>query len=169
MNMPSTKEVRYAIDEDEKYAIVTNFYGNECDVMCNDGIARRCVIRAKFKGRCKTDNYIKIGTWILVGVRSWEVRRLDMQKCDLLEVYSDIAKEALKQNVTCDFTALIKANEETTGVVEDEDVVFKDDKTHDYLNEVNIQDANDNMNDEQNNCLDSTLNQDVYEFDLDEI
>ena len=57
MSAQSTKGVRYTVDEDEKYAIVTQFYGNECDVMCADGVLRRCVIRAKFKGRCKSDNY----------------------------------------------------------------------------------------------------------------
>ena len=136
MNSQSTKAVRYAIDEDERYAIVTQFYGNECDVMCADGTLRRCVIRAKFKGGCKSDNYIKPGVWVLIGVRSWEVRRDAQEKCDLLAVYSDIDKETLKQNVTCDFRALIKANEETTGVMEDEDVVFKNDKAQEYSAEI---------------------------------
>ena len=46
INAQSSKAIRYAVDEDEKYAIVTQFYGNECDVMCADGISRRCVLRA---------------------------------------------------------------------------------------------------------------------------
>ena len=158
----STKAVRYVVDEDERYAIVTQFYGNECDVMCADGTQRRCVIRAKFKGRCKADNYIKPGVWVMVGVRSWEVRRDVQEKCDLLAVYSDIDKETLKQNVTCDFRALIKANEVTTGVVEDDDVVFKDDKTQEYSMKITGENAiaGENAGEKAG---------ENYEFDVDEI
>lgn len=175
MNAQSTKAVRYAVDEDERYAIVTQFYGNECDVMCADGVQRRCVIRAKFKGRCKSDNYIKPGVWILIGVRSWEVRRTDLEKCDLLAVYSDIDKETLKQNVQCDFRALIKANEETTGVVEDENVVFKDDKTQEYSANIADEIENTASGDDGQEDVDmstSTNHTEActnYEFDVDEI
>ena len=180
MNSQSTKAVRYVIDEDERYAIVTQFYGNECDVMCADGTLRRCVIRAKFKGRCKSDNYIKPGVWVLIGVRSWEVRRNGQEKCDLLAVYSDIDKETLKQNVTCDFRALIKANEETTGVMEDEDVVFKNDKAQEYTMEIadadsvelnnSISGANVELNNSTSNEeKDTTVSDNSYEFDIDDI
>jgi hypothetical protein len=172
MSSQSTKAVRYAVDEDERYAIVTQFYGNECDVMCTDGVIRRCVIRAKFKGRCKSDNYIKLGAWVLVGVRSWEVRRDGNQKCDLLAVYSDFDKDSLKQNVSCDFRALIKANEETTGVVEDEDVVFKDDKSKEYTmdaanGEKQSIDAGENYVVAEKSI--SRDDGDDYDFDVDEI
>lgn len=175
MNAQSTKAVRYAVDEDERYAIVTQFYGNECDVMCEDGVQRRCVIRAKFKGRCKSDNFIKPGVWILIGVRSWEVRRSDLEKCDLLAVYSDIDKDTLKQNVNCDFRALIKANEETTGVVEDEDIVFKDDKTQEYSANIadeieNTASGDDGQEDvDMSTSTNHTAPSTNYEFDVDEI
>lgn len=171
MNAQSTKALRYAVDEDERYAIVTQFYGNECDVMCADGVQRRCVIRAKFKGRCKSDNYIKPGVWILIGVRSWEVRRDVQEKCDLLAVYSDIDKDTLKQNVNCDFRALIKANEDTTGVVEDENLIFKDNKTQEYsanmTDELAVTDAGTETEDGvKTGDAASSVN---YEFDVDEI
>jgi hypothetical protein len=52
------------------------------------------VIRKKFKGRGRRDNTLNMGTWCLVGKRSFETSvegKLD--KTDLLEVYSDIEKK----------------------------------------------------------------------------
>ena len=98
-----------------------------------------------------------------------------MEKCDLLAVYSDIDKDTLKQNVNCDFRALIKANEETTGVIEDENVVFKDDKTLEYSSELfpnNVTEEHENNDAETHHDTtnSSSLNNETqYEFDLDEI
>ena len=93
------------------------------------------------------------------------------EKCDLLAVYSDIDKDTLKQNVNCDFRALIKANEETTGVVEDENVVFKDNKTQEYsanmTDELAVTDAGTETEDGvKTGDAASSVN---YEFDVDEI
>ena len=105
------KHVRKVTEEGEMYAIITKIFGGtQCQVMCNDGISRSCIIRGKFKARGKRDNIISLGTWILVGIREWEVRSSGVQKCDLLEVYSQTEKEQLLQNETCPFTSLLNAN-----------------------------------------------------------
>lgn len=105
-----TQHVRKATEEDEIYAVVTKIFGgSNCQVMCNDGISRSCVIRNKFKTFGKRDNIISIGVWILVGIRTWEVRPNGVQKCDLLEVYSQTEKDKLQQVESCSFKVLNKA------------------------------------------------------------
>ena len=74
----------------ETYANVTKLYGgNNCEVLCNDGVTRLCVIRKKFRGRNKRGNIIEVNTKVLVGLRDWEIiAEGKKQKCDLLEVYT---------------------------------------------------------------------------------
>ena len=47
---------------------------------------------------------INNGSWILVGLREWELDKKSdgkkMQNCDLLEVYDSSEKEKLKNSVT---------------------------------------------------------------------
>ena len=88
---------RFSEDNDELYACCSKHFGNGmCEVKCIDGKTRLCIIRKKFKGRRKRDNNVVIGTWILVGIRSYEVLQNGKQeKCDLLEVYNDNNKEQL--------------------------------------------------------------------------
>ena len=101
------QNIRKAKEEGEIYAAVTKIFGGpNCLVMCNDGISRSCIIRNKFKTRGKRDNNIMVGSWILVGIRDWEVRSDGTQKCDLLEVYSHSEKDKLKQIEVCDFKHL---------------------------------------------------------------
>jgi translation initiation factor IF-1 len=94
--------VRTSKDDNELYAIATKMLGNNMfQCHCIDNIVRICCIRGKFSGRNKRDNTIVPGTWILIGLREWEntsssnVKKL--QQCDLLEIYSGISKERLKE------------------------------------------------------------------------
>jgi initiation factor 1A len=106
------KNVRKAVEEGEIYAVVTKINGgNNCQVMCVDGITRCCFIRNKFKTFGKHENTISVGVWILAGIRLWESRSAGVQKCDLLEVYSQTEKDNLKQNETCNFNYLMNAIE----------------------------------------------------------
>lgn len=93
--------LREVDDEDEMYAAVVKIFGNGmCEVMCNDSKKRLCIIRNKFRGRGKRDNVVASGTWVMVGIRSWESGTGGgdkLQKCDLLEVYSDVEKQKLKK------------------------------------------------------------------------
>jgi hypothetical protein len=108
----SAQNVRKALEEGEIYAIVTKIYGgSNCQVMCNDGVTRSCVIRNKFKTFGRRDNTISLGCWILAGIRVWEVRA-GGPKCDLLEVYSQNEKDKLQQIETCSFKFLIHAVDE---------------------------------------------------------
>ena len=92
----------------EKYAYVKKLLGNTCDVMCDDGNERRCIIRGKFSGRGKRDNLIEPGKWLLVGMRDWDEekekpiisldKKENIQYCDLLEVYNSIEQDKLKRS-----------------------------------------------------------------------
>ena len=67
------RRVRYSECDEEKYACVTKYHGGgQVDVMCIDGQTRLGIIR-KNCGRSKRDNFIGIGTYVLVGLRDWEV------------------------------------------------------------------------------------------------
>jgi len=99
----SQTKTRLSQDNLEYYAQVVALLGNGmCHVMCKDGKKRLCIIRGKFRGRGKRDNIIGTGSWVLVGGREYESvenrsgEGKDLEKCDLLEIYSDLDKERLK-------------------------------------------------------------------------
>ena len=98
LNEPERK-IRYKSEKekDEQYACVVKMCGGDiCQVICEDGIKRICVIRRKFRGRGKRDNELSPDVIVLVGIRSWEVRTDGkLQKSDLLHVYSLLEKERL--------------------------------------------------------------------------
>ena len=85
--------------EGELIAHVTKLYGyGHLNVLCNDGVERLCVIRKKFKGRNKRDNQITLHSYILVGIRSYEVVMSGKKpKCDLLYVYTRDQQKQLNQ------------------------------------------------------------------------
>jgi len=86
----SKPKLRLARDVDEMYARVEKIYGGGmADIKCNDNKVRLLHIRKKFRGRNRRDNTIAIGTMVLAGIRSWEVRAEGKkEKADLLYVYS---------------------------------------------------------------------------------
>jgi len=98
-------DLRLSKSSDEKYAIVNRLLGNTCDVICDDGVNRRCMIRGKFTGRNKRDNMLDNGTYILIGLREWvdeggHSRQSDnknIKYCDLLEVYNSIERDILRR------------------------------------------------------------------------
>jgi initiation factor 1A len=103
----------------EMYANVTKMYGQgNCEVMCNDGVQRICVIRKKFKGRNKSRNMISVDTKVLVGIRDWEVlREGKRQKCDLLEVYHRDQYDDIKYDPKSNWNVLVSKEErEDTGM-----------------------------------------------------
>ena len=105
-----SRKIRFIEEEGEEYAIVSKMIGNgQCNVMCGDGKSRLCFIRNKFSGRNKHSNLVNHGTWVMIGIRDWETNKIDkLEKCDLLELYSDDEKNRLKQETNYDFTSLIK-------------------------------------------------------------
>lgn len=91
------RAVRYVEEEGEEYAIVTQvFGGSRCEVKLPSGEKRTCIIRNKFRGRGRRDNFIKVGGWVLVGEREWErARQGKLNTVDLLYVYSPNEKDTL--------------------------------------------------------------------------
>lgn len=102
------KNVRSVKEEGEMYAAVSKICGsNNCLVVCSDGVSRLCMIRRKFSKGQKGDNKISVGSWILVGIRDWEVLEAGKaQKCDLLEIFTHEEQEVLKKNSNLDLRAL---------------------------------------------------------------
>jgi len=101
----SKNELRLSKSSDEKYAIVSRLLGNTCDVICDDGVNRRCIIRGKFTGRNKRDNMLDSGTYILIGLREWvdegvhskQAGDKNVKYCDLLEVYNSMERDILRR------------------------------------------------------------------------
>lgn len=129
--------LRIAEEEGEIYAIVVKMCGNgmfEC--YCIDGITRLGQIRGKFTGKGKRDNIVNVGTWVLIGVREWDIKKEEetnfksssslattkkekLPKCDLLEVYSDNDKEKLQDEVDENWKLLIKRDPSRIGENDD--------------------------------------------------
>jgi initiation factor 1A len=131
--------LRTSQSEFELYAQVTKNLGNGmCHVQCiDDGRSRLCHIRGKFRGRGKGDNIVRVGSWLLVGLREWEhsCNPKKLENCDLLEVYSELEKDKLKNTVKIDWALFISndnknSNNENSGP---DSFVFTDEKTDEYL------------------------------------
>ena len=133
--------LRVSQDEGEIYAIVTKMCGNgmfEC--YCIDEVMRLGQIRGKFTGKGKRDNIVNNGTWVLIGVREWDIKKEEesmgrktclskdekLPKCDLLEVYNDKEKEQLQEEIAEKWSILIKRdpsrieeqNDDDNGIVD---------------------------------------------------
>jgi len=135
-----TKKLRESSDLLEIYCQVEKVLGNGMyNVICLDGKNRLCHSAGKFRGRNKKDNFVSLGTWLLVGLREYEAggSNKKLQNCDLLEVYTDSEKERLKTTVNQDWSMFIKndnKNSFTTNevVVSSENVMFGDSNTMEY-------------------------------------
>jgi len=140
-------ELRLSKSSDEKYAIVKKLLGNTCDVICDDGVNRRCIIRGKFTGRNKRDNMLDNGTYILVGMREWvdeagRSRQADdnnVKYCDLLEVYNSMERDILRRTHNI-FSSL---KDESGNKYDDRDtnVMFVDENTLKYQNVIKKMDG----------------------------
>ena len=128
INKPVHRGVRTVQEEGECYAVVKKLYGGaNCEVLCDDGVTRLCVIRNKFRGRGRRDNMITGGKWIMVGIRDWEARAAGKpQKCDLLEVYSDNDKKRLISDHKGNWSLLSSLDEDKTPDMQIGDIVFDD-------------------------------------------
>jgi initiation factor 1A len=113
-------KVRVSECDEEVYGIINKMLGNgQCHVKCNDDVMRLCIIRGSFRGKNKSSNIIKVGTWVLVGVRDWESVADDkLPKCDLLESYSESDKTKLLQTTT-NFMIMKKEENEITNITDE--------------------------------------------------
>jgi translation initiation factor IF-1 len=141
------RKLRLSEDEAEVYAQVRKIYGGAaCQVVTLDGIELLCHIRGKFRGRGKRDNFISIGTWLLVGLREWENKPAHdskkLSQCDVIEVYNDSDKERIKSTITSINWSLFVSNDnKTIGTIDynDGDISFTDEKTQEYLDLIESQ------------------------------
>jgi hypothetical protein len=104
------RNLRVSLEEAEIYGIVTKMFGNKFNAMCVDGKERGVMIRGKFSGKGKRDNFIAVGAWVLIGSRaewSTEVDKNGLEVCDLLEVYTSQNRDELKRTVPVDWSHLI--------------------------------------------------------------
>ena len=143
MTAPQNKNVREKDPKEpcEMYATMVKLYGGPiCEVICEDGISRLCVIRSKFRGRGKHDNFMAIGVLVLIGLRDYEVRRPDKKEtCDLLCVYREDEKTKLVSSSIGNWgaisaTAAVKTEEELSSIM------FEDENTADATLMKTIQD-----------------------------
>jgi initiation factor 1A len=95
-------KLRMSECEEEHYAIVKKIFGGtRCEVFCDDSVSRQAIIRGKFTGKNKRRNIIGAGTIILVGLRDWATKKENkIEECDVLEVYSALEIDQLKQRPT---------------------------------------------------------------------
>lgn len=124
-----SKEMVISRDDDEMYSVIVKNYGNgRSEILCNDGVKRMMNIPKRFRGRNKWDNLVVPGTFVLVGIRSWEVRASSkMQKCDLLYVYDEEDVNRLrKSNVPINWKTLQSTNN-SYGDIEDLGFEFTED------------------------------------------
>jgi translation initiation factor IF-1 len=144
-------ELRLSKSSDEKYAIVKKLLGNTCDVICDDGVNRRCIIRGKFTGRNKRDNMLDNGTFILVGMREWvdegSCSRINEDKnvkyCDLLEVYNSMERDILRR--THGIFASLKDESGNKYDDIDNNVTFVDENTLKYQGMIKKMEGNKNV------------------------
>lgn len=167
-NSKESKKLRVSEDEYEIYAQVTKMLGNGmCHVITIKGKTLLCIIRGKFRGRGKRDNSIKTGSWVLIGLREWEEVKESasslLNKCDLLEVYSDIDKEKLKSSVKEDWKLFISndCNNSFTDSKQEDLFSFVSENQEEYSNLMS------EVNENSKNTI--KLDMDEGEIDIDEI
>ena len=113
LNNSNSQEVRRVSDPCEMYAAITKIYSSRrCDVMGSDGNKYQCTVRGKFlKNKRGGNNALAPGVWVIIGFYDWEVRGDGSKTCDLLEIYSPIEKDKLKQLEAHNLAAIMNIGE----------------------------------------------------------
>jgi translation initiation factor IF-1 len=134
--------LRVVQEEGEIYAQAVKVMGGSiASAIDIDGNPLRAHIRGKFRGRGKRDNFIEPGTWLLVGLHTWETDKStkpdEMRNCDILEVYNETDKNRLKNAVTTINWSIFITNDLKTltsgdGDVDESGIVFADEATQEY-------------------------------------
>ena len=162
--------LRTSEDELEVYAHITKVHGgSSCEVTTLDETRLLCHIRGKFRGRGKRDNFIGNGTWLLVGLRSWEKEPSPgkLLNCDVIEVYNESDKIRLKNNITnVNWSSFVNYDMKTSGALDNEgaDIEFADEKTQEYEELIESQ-----IDSSQKGVNHIITTDDVEEVDVDDI
>lgn len=171
----SSSKLRISEDEYEIYAQVVKNLGNGmCIVKTLTNEEMLCIIRGKFRGRQKKDNFIKNGSWVLVGIREWESQKTNaLNKCDLLETYSNFDKDKLKNNVNVNWQPFINYdNSNSNSDLKDDDlIIFEDEQQEDYKKLIEQQILEENETGKKNtiNLLSINDENDENEINIDDI
>ncbi len=144
----AAQALRVAREEGEIYAQVVRMVGGAiCHAVSQSGEELCCHIRGKFGGRSKRDNFIGIGTWLLVGLREWEQsgktataaavtsggKKL-LRNTDIIEVYHELDKNRLRNALPGEDWTLFTANDSRGVSMKDVDkeaasaITFSDDE-----------------------------------------
>jgi hypothetical protein len=153
-------ELRLSKSSDEKYAIVNRLLGNTCDVICDDGVNRRCMIRGKFTGRNKRDNMLDNGTYILVGMREWvdeglhskQTDNKNIKYCDLLEVYNSMERDILRRTHNIFGSLKDESGNKYNDV--DKSIMFVDENTLKYQSVIKKMDGKSSSDDSDEDVVD---------------
>lgn len=134
--------LRIAQEDGEIYAQAVKVMGGAIASATDvDGAPLEVHIRGKFRGRGKRDNFISPGTWLLVGLHSWEGdKTTGVRKCDLLEVYNEDDKNRLRETVTSvNWSKFVSADTKIISATDkfESDIVFTDDVTQEYEDLIN--------------------------------
>jgi initiation factor 1A len=164
--------LRLVEEEGELYGQVTKNLGNGmCEVICSDNIKRLCIIRGKHRGRGKRDNEIRMRSIIMIGLREWTTHvenSKKLEKCDLLEVYSDYDVDRLKKSTDIDWT-IFDMDDNTYQYATDEIVHFTDSTEEEYkkLVENDIIVKNNGNHNANHNIIDNNITMSVIEETID--
>jgi len=125
-HVPVSTAFRKAVIDGEMYARVTKMFGGGmADILCNDGVKRLLIIRRNFRGKNKRDNFVALGSIILVGIRLWEVVCVGKKpKADLLYIYSKYNISELKK--LDDFSHLLLPEEMSSNNKQENGVEMKE-------------------------------------------
>ena len=129
-----SKVLRVIQEEGEMYGVVTEkLGGGHAKVACMDNTTRMVVIGSKFKNERLSRNQM-----VLIGLREWQTKIQGsdkLEKCDLLEIYTDIETDSLihKYGTTSGPLIHLISKLETPGLsaYSVSDVVFSNDTTLD--------------------------------------
>jgi hypothetical protein len=125
------RKLRKATINGEVYAKVVKINGGGMfDVMCfNDKKTRLLIVRKKFKGRNKRDNFISLNSILLVGLREWSVVSSNKkEKVDLLYIYTKNQHKELMDLNEIDSAFIIREDEDCeTGfdITKEEDIEYE--------------------------------------------
>ena len=142
--------LRTASEHGEIYAqAVKVLGGNIASAIDLDGNPLRAHIRGKFRGRGKRDNFIAPGTWLLVGLHSWEEDKTtskpgEIKNCDVLEVYTDADKSRLKNSVSSVNWSVFISNDtkmisSRSGEKDDDNIEFVSETAQEYQDIIEAQ------------------------------
>lgn len=165
------RRLRFCESDEELYGIVSKCLGNgHFLTVCSDQVERLCFLRNKFTGRNKHGNLVSVGSWVIVGLRSWETTKPNKKdKCDLLEIYTNNEKHRLLQECKSDISFLIK-QENVILNIDGGDEQCDDHNTIIFRDEPLLQDDNESHeHHETDEDKDNTQVLDYEDIDFDEI